>query len=122
MVSFYQNSKSTQESVKIGTTNIVYHQIFPIIVSSVIILPENIGIENVKIDSVDNLQSTLKQNLTDSNKELELFNAISSLIVIANITKSKILTIKEEAELLIASLKNELKQNWQLHIFRILLK
>ena len=82
-----------------------------IIKSMVIINPENFGFENNEINLMDNLKSTFENNLNDSIKEFELLNANSLRIIIAKSDKATITDSKNEAELLLDLITNELKIN-----------
>lgn len=73
----YQNSEYYQKWVDGNTESVVYNQLFPIIKSNVIILPENFGFKNGKINLEDKLKVTFQNNLSNSDKEFELVNAIS---------------------------------------------
>jgi len=111
IIKYYQNAKFYKESVKGNTENVIYTQIFPIIKSTVIISPENFGFENKKINLVDILKSTFENNLNNSDKEFELLNAISLRIIVAKRNKSSVDESKEEAELLLDGINNELNIN-----------
>jgi len=108
IIKYYQNAKNYKESVDGNTENVIYTQIFPIIKSTVIISPENFGFENKKINLMDILKSTFENNLNNSDKEFELLNAISLRIIVAKSNKSSVDESKEEAELLLDGINNEL--------------
>lgn len=108
IIKFYQNSEDYQNSVDTNTEVVFYNQIFPIIKSTVIILPENFGFENKKINLSDNLKTTFENNLNNPNKQFELINAINLRIIVAKTNKTSIEDAKNEAELLLDNIKNEL--------------
>lgn len=108
VIKYYQNSRNYQKLVDSNTESVFYNQIFPIIKSAVIIRPENLGYENKKINLVDNLKTTFENNLNNSNKKFDLVNAISLRMIVANENKSHMNNAKNEAELLLDSINNEL--------------
>jgi len=108
IIKYYQNSKNKQKAVEGNTENVIYNQIFPVIKSNIIIRPENYGFGNKKINLVDNLKTMLENNLNNSNKEFELVNAISMRIIVAKTNKGHIEYAKNEAELLLDRINNEL--------------
>ncbi|TLP75658.1 DUF6090 family protein [Maribacter sp. ACAM166] len=108
VIKYYQNSEDNQKAVEGNTENVIYNQIFPIIKSNIIIRPENFGFENSTISLMEKLKSTFENNLNDSNKEFELINAISLRIIVAKTNKYTIENSKNEAELLLDRINNEL--------------
>jgi hypothetical protein len=108
VIKYYQNSASNQSSVDANKDNVIYNQIFPIIKSAIIILPENFGFENSTISLMEKLKTTFENNLNDSNKEFELINAISLQIIVAKTNRGYIVNAKNEAELLLNRIDNEL--------------
>jgi hypothetical protein len=108
VIKYYQNSRNYQKMVDSNTESVFYNQIFPIIKSAVIIRPANFGYENKRINLRDNLKTTFENNLNNSNKEFDLVNAISLRMIIANDNKSFMNNAKNEAELLLDSINNEL--------------
>lgn len=108
VIKYYQNSEDNQKAVEGNTENVIYNQIFPIIKSNIIIRPENFGFENSTIRLIEKLNSTFENNLSDSNKEFELINAISLRIIVAKTNKYTIENSKNEAELLLDRINNEL--------------
>jgi hypothetical protein len=108
VIEYYQNSEDNQKSVDGNSDKVVYNQIFPTIKSTIIIQPENFGFENEKINLMDNLKTTFENNLNNSNKEFELINAISMRIIVAKTNKGHIENAKNEAELLLDNINNEL--------------
>jgi hypothetical protein len=108
VIKYYQNSENYQKAVEGNTKNVIYNQIFPVIKSNIIIRTDNFGYENKKINLVDNLKTTFENNLNNSNKEFELVNAISMRIIVAKTNKGHIEFAKNEAELLLDKINNEL--------------
>ena len=111
VIEYYQNSEKNQKAIDGNTENVIYNQIFPIIESTVIIHPRNFGFENKKINLEDKLKTTFENNLNNSSKEFELVNAISLRIIVAKTNKERMDKAKNEAELLLHRIYNELKSN-----------
>ena len=111
IIKYYQNSLFYQKYVDGNTENVIYNQIFPVMKSSIIISPKNFGFENQKINLEDNFKSSLNNILSNPNKEFELANVISLRIVVANSNKNLVERAKNEAELLLKEIKNELNDN-----------
>ena len=108
---YYQNSEYYQKWVDGNTENVVYNQIFPVIKSNVIILPENFGFENRKINLEDKLEATFQNNLKNPDKEFELLNVISLRIIVAKTNKGHIEKAREKAEQLLVAIGKEIKHN-----------
>ena len=108
VIKYYQNSENNRKAVEGNTKYVIYPQIFPVIKSNIIIAPENFGFGNQKINLVDNLNTILENNLNNSNKEFDLVNAISMRIIVAKTNKGHIENAKNEAELLLDEINNEL--------------
>ena len=111
IIKYYQNSEYYQKWVDGNTENVVYNQIFPVIKSNVIILPENFGFENRKINLEDKLEATFQNNLKNPDKEFELLNVISLRIIVAKTNKGHIEKAREEAEQLLVAIGKEIKHN-----------
>jgi len=109
VIQYYQKTEYSKTAIDGNINNVIYTQIFPIIKSMVIINPENFGFENNEINLMNNLKTTFENNLNDSIKEFELLNAISLRIIIAKGDKATITDSKNEAELLLNLITNELK-------------
>ncbi|WP_445385764.1 hypothetical protein ACT6NV_02885 [Robiginitalea sp. IMCC44478] len=93
------------------TSDIVYGQIYPTLKSSIIILPENLGITTDVKEVPSKLQSAIKEKLTDSYNEIELFNTIIMRIKAALVNRSILLKSADEAEQLLHEISKELKLN-----------
>jgi hypothetical protein len=111
IISYYQNASDSQESISIVTSDIVYGQIYPTLKSSMVILPENLGI-TLDIKKVPSkLESAIKERLSDSYSEVELFNTINMRIKAALVNRSILLKSGDEAEQLLQAIGKELKLN-----------
>ena len=111
IISYYQNARDSQEAISIVTTNIVYGQIYPTLKSSMVILPENLGITLDIKEVPSRLESTIKEKLTNSYREVELFNSINMRIKAALANRSILLKNGDEAEQLLNAINKELKLN-----------
>ena len=111
IISYYQNARDGQEAISFVTSDIVYGQIYPTLKSSVVILPENLGITSDIKEVPSNLQSAMEEKLTDSHSEVELFNTINMRIKAALVNRSILLRSGDEAEVLLQAISNELKPN-----------
>ncbi|WP_370476495.1 DUF6090 family protein [Tamlana flava] len=109
IISYYQNAKESQVGMRFILSDIVYSHIYPTLKSSTIITQENLSLNNNTNDLPSKLQSVLKMKLTDSDNELELFNAINLRIKAAIVNQSVLLNAKDEAMKLIDALEKELK-------------
>jgi len=108
IIKYYQNSKNHEETVTVNLEHVIYTQIFPIIKSTVIIRPEDFNIQNEKIHLVDHLKTAFENNLSNSQRVFELINTISLRIIVAKGSKISIEEAKNEAELLLDRINNEL--------------
>jgi hypothetical protein len=111
IISYYQNAKDSHEAISFVTSDIVYGHIYPTLKSSIVILPENLGITTDIKEVPSKLQSAIKEKLMDSYSEVELFNTINMRIKAALVNRSILLKSVDEAEQLLNAISNELKIN-----------
>ncbi|TYA59668.1 hypothetical protein [Formosa maritima] len=114
IIKYYQNSESNKESVNGNLQNVFYNQIFPTIKSSVIIHPENFRFNSKKINKAlirEKLNVEFESNLVKPDKEFEIVNAISMVIIVTNTNIKHIQNSLEEAELLLKDINKELNND-----------
>ena len=111
IISYYQNARDSQEAMSFVTSDIVYGQIYPTLKSSMVILPENLGIPLEIKEVPSKLESAIKEKLTDAYSEVELFNTINMRIKAALANRSILLKSSDEAEQLLHAISKELIRN-----------
>ena len=107
-IKYYQNSNNYQQRHRSNIEVVYYGEIFPIIKSSIIIQPSNFGYKNEKIMLNDNLKAEFKNQLNDQKKVFDIVNAISLRIVVSMTNQNYIEIMKDEAELLLSDINNEI--------------
>ena len=107
-IKYYQNSNNYQQRHRSNIEVVYYGEIFPIIKSSIIIQPSNFGYKNEKIMLNDNLKAQFKNQLNDQKKVFDIVNAISLRIVVSMTNQNYIEIMKDEAELLLSDINNEI--------------
>jgi len=110
IISYYQNSKDSQEDIRFVTSHIVYSHIYQSLKSSTVVLAENFGLKNDIVEIPNKIHSTLTTKLTDSDTSFELYNAINFRIISANANRRVLLASINEAEQLLDKIENELKK------------
>ena len=111
IISYYQNTRDSHEAMSFITSDIVYAHIYPTLKSSIINLPENLGITTDIKEVPSKLKSAIKEKRTDSHSEIELFNTINMRIKAALVNRSILLKSVDEAEQLLNAINNEFKHN-----------
>ncbi len=109
IISYYQNARDSQEAISFVTSDIVYNHIYPTLKSSIVIVPEDLGIVLDIKEVPSKLQSVIKEKLTDSYSEVELFNTINLRIKASLANRSILLKSSDEAEQLLNAISKELK-------------
>ena len=110
IIKYYQDSENFKKKVETNIDMVYYNEIFPVIKSSIIIEPNNFGYKNKKINLLKN-RKIVNVILNNSKKEVDLVNAISLRIVVAKTNQDYIVSVKEDAEILLDLINSQIIKN-----------